>query len=152
MKKLILLALVSTFAMSGFINETDNKAVETAKENASLCEIFKVKVQTYESTMRNDGLAEATLISYKKRMSSYCDAASVKSDEVKVETVKAVKTAKVEIKTPDSAEENARLCNVFTDKVQTYESTMRNDGLAEATLASYKKRMSTFCAATSVRS
>ncbi|MCW8820791.1 MAG: hypothetical protein OQK45_01075 [Sulfurovum sp.] len=152
MKKLILLALVSTFAMSGFINETDNKAVEAAKENARLCEIFKEKVQTYESTMRNDGLAEATLISYKKRMSSYCDASSVKSDEVKVETEKTVETAKAEIKTSDKAEENARLCNVFTDKVQTYEPTMRNDDLAKATLASYKKRMSTFCAVSSVRS
>lgn len=79
MKKLILLALVSTLAMSGFINETDNNAVEAAKENARLCEIFKDKVQTYESTMRNDGLAEATLASYKKRMSTFCAATSVKS-------------------------------------------------------------------------
>lgn len=79
MTKLILIALMSSYAMSGFTNEAETKALETANENERLCEIFKGKVQTYESTMRNDGLAEATLDSYKKRMSAYCIATSVKS-------------------------------------------------------------------------
>lgn len=79
MKKLILLALMSAYAMSGFTNESEMKAIETAKENDRLCKIFIKKVDTYKSTMRNDSLAEATLVSYKKRISAYCDTSSVRS-------------------------------------------------------------------------
>ena len=79
MKKLIVLALMSTFAMSGFTNEAELKAVEAGNENARLCKMFTEKVENYESTMRNDELAAATLESYKKRMSTFCSTASVKS-------------------------------------------------------------------------
>jgi hypothetical protein len=147
MKKIIMIALMSTFAMSGFMNQEDIKEIKAAEENARLCEVFKGKVKTYESTMRNDGLAEATLISYRKRMSAYCNNTTVeKPNTVNVE-LKTVETAKAEIKTLNSLEENARLCNIFTDKVKIYESSMRNDGLAEATLESYKQRQSAFCKA-----
>lgn len=78
MKKLIVLALMSTFAMSGFTNEAALKSVES-NENARLCKMFTVKVKNYESTMRNDELAAATLESYKKRMSTFCNKSSVKS-------------------------------------------------------------------------
>ncbi len=78
MKKLIVLALMSTFAMSGFTNETELKAVES-NENARLCKMFTEKVENYQSTMRNDELADATLESYKKRMSTFCSTSSVKS-------------------------------------------------------------------------
>lgn len=44
-----------------------------------------------------------------------------------------------------SANENTRLCKVFTDKVKTYKETMRNDELAKATLISYKERMHQYC-------
>ena len=44
-----------------------------------------------------------------------------------------------------SANENTRLCKVFTDKVKTYKETMRNDELAKATLISYKERMHEYC-------
>lgn len=152
MIKLLLIVLMSSYAMSGFINETEMKATESAQEDKRLCKIFTEKVQSYESNMREDGLAEATLVSYKQRMSAYCDTSSVKANAVKVETVKPVETVKVEIKAPESAKESERLCNVFTDKVKTYESTMRNDSLAEATLVSYKKRMSAFCATTPAKS
>lgn len=79
MKKIFLLALLSTFAMSGFTNDVDTKALESEKENARLCEVFKSKVEEYKSTMRKDDLAEATLISYEKRMSSYCKSSNKKS-------------------------------------------------------------------------
>lgn len=75
MKKLILLAFMSTFAMSGMTNESANKAIE----NDRLCKIFTKKAETYESTMRDDSLAEATLVSYKKRVSVYCNSTSVTS-------------------------------------------------------------------------
>ena len=78
MKKLIVLALMSTFAMSGFTNEAELKAVES-NENTRLCKMFTEKVENYESTMRNDELAAATLESYKKRMSTFCSTSSVKS-------------------------------------------------------------------------
>jgi len=149
MKKLILLALMSVYAMSGLINEAEIKAIETAKENDRLCQIFIKKVDTYESTMRNDGLAEATLVSYKQRKDAFCNASTVKADVSEVKTI-----AEVEPKSKvlASRKENARLCNVFTKKVKTYESTMRDDSLAEATLVSYKQRMSAYCDTSSIKS
>jgi pyruvate formate-lyase activating enzyme-like uncharacterized protein len=78
MKKLIVLALISTFSMSGFTNEAELKAVES-NENARLCKMFTEKAENYQSTMRNDELAAATLESYKKRMSTFCSTSSIKS-------------------------------------------------------------------------
>ncbi len=146
MKKIILLALFSTLAMSGFINEAEIKAKETAKENNRLCKIFTNKVDTYKATMRNDGLAEATLVSYEKRMDSYCSAPAVKAE------VKTIAEVTGEVKTLSNSKEDARLCNIFTNKVERYESTMRNDDLAKATLISYKDRMSSYCGTSSVKS
>lgn len=75
----MLLALMSTFAMSGFFtNEAELQAAES-NENARLCKIFTEKVEDYESTMRNDELAAATLESYKQRMSTYCSNSSERS-------------------------------------------------------------------------
>jgi len=79
MKKLILLALLSTFAMSGFFtNEAEVKTAES-NENARLCEMFTAKAEDYQATMRNDELAAATLESYKQRMSTYCSKSSERS-------------------------------------------------------------------------
>ena len=69
---------MSTFAMSGFTNEAELKAAES-NENARLCKMFTEKAQNYESTMRNDELAAATLESYKQRMSTYCSKSSLNS-------------------------------------------------------------------------
>ena len=146
MKKLILLALMSTFAMSGFTNEAEIKAIETAKENDRLCQIFTNKVETYKSTMRNDSLAEATLVSYEDRMDSFCAAPAVKAE------VKTIAEVTGSVKTVTGSKENARLCNIFSDKAERYESTMRNDNLAKATLISYKERMSSYCGISSVKS
>ncbi|MEY3002367.1 MAG: hypothetical protein RLZZ428_742 [Pseudomonadota bacterium] len=76
MKKLILLALMGTYAMSGFTNEAEVQAAQEATENARLCQIFTEKVKTYESTMRGDALAKATLDSYKVRQSKFCNTPS----------------------------------------------------------------------------
>jgi hypothetical protein len=147
MKKLILLALISTFAISGFTNETELKAKEEAKENSRLCKIFTNKVEQYKSSMRDDGLAEATLVSYEERMDKYCSA-PVENAEVKT-----VAEATKEIKrVSNTKDENERLCNIFIDKVENYEETMRSDDLAAATLVSYKERMSSFCQNASIKS
>ena len=146
MKKLILLALMSTLAMSGFINEAEIKAIETAKEHDRLCKVFTNKAEKYKSTMRNDGLAEATLVSYEKRMDRFCASPAVKAE------VKTIAEVTGEIKTVSNAKENARLCTIFIKKAETYESTMRNDDLAKATLSSYKERMSSFCGTPSLKS
>ena len=52
MKKLILLAIMSTFAMSELTNEAEIKALETAKENERLCKIFTNKITKYKTNMR----------------------------------------------------------------------------------------------------
>lgn len=146
MKKIILLAIMSTFAMSELTNEAEIKALEIAKENERLCKIFINKVTKYKTNMRNDELAEATLISYEKRMDSFCAAPAVKT---KVKTIAEV-TEK--IKTVSSSKENARLCSIFSEKAERYEATMRNDDLARATLISYKERVSSYCGTASVKS
>ena len=146
MKKLILLTIMTTFAMSGFINEADTYAQNKAKENDRLCKIFTTKVEKYKSTMRNDGLADATLDSYEKRMNVYCASTDVKS---KVKTIEEVQK---EVAVTSGLKADSRLCNVFTKKVKKYESSMRNDELAKATLDSYKKRQASFCASDAKKS
>ncbi|HFQ61866.1 MAG TPA: hypothetical protein ENK39_06155 [Epsilonproteobacteria bacterium] len=41
--------------------------------------------------------------------------------------------------------EKERLCNVYTKKVDTYKKTMRNDELAQATLANYVRLQGKYC-------
>ena len=149
MKKLILLALMSAYAMSSFTNEAEIKAIETAKENDRLCKIFTNKADRYEVTMRNDSLAEATLVSYKERRNSFCNPSTVTAAVSEIKTIAEVEP---EIKALTSRKEDARLCNVFTKKVKKYESTMRDDSLAKATLVSYKQRMSAYCGTLVVKS
>jgi len=73
MKKLIILALVSTFAMSGFFNEAQVKEEQVQKaEAARLCKIYTAKTEKYKETMRNDDLAKATLKNYVRVENKYC--------------------------------------------------------------------------------
>jgi len=44
-----------------------------------------------------------------------------------------------------AAKENERLCQLFTEKAETYKKTMREDDLAKKTLESYEKRASIYC-------
>ncbi|RLA66794.1 MAG: hypothetical protein DRQ78_03530 [Epsilonproteobacteria bacterium] len=41
--------------------------------------------------------------------------------------------------------ENERLCKIFTQKVEKYKDTLRDDVLAAASLASYEYRAKLFC-------
>jgi len=73
MKKIILLALVSTFAMSGFFNEAQVKQEKEQKaEAARLCKIYTTKTEKYKETMRDDDLARATLKNYVRVENKYC--------------------------------------------------------------------------------
>ena len=82
MKKLILVALLTTSAFSGFFNNNSNVEKELA-EQERLCEIFTDKVIDYAETMRNDTMAYATLSSYKDRAVAYCSKAeSLKASQI----------------------------------------------------------------------
>lgn len=73
MKKLTLLVLASTFAMSGFFNEAQVEQEKAQKaEAARLCEIYTEKTEKYKATMRDDELAEATLKNYVRVENKYC--------------------------------------------------------------------------------
>ena len=73
MKKIILMALVSTFAMSGFFNEAQVEQEKAQKaEAARLCKIYTEKTEKYKETMRDDDLAKATLKNYVRVENKYC--------------------------------------------------------------------------------
>lgn len=73
MKKLTLLVLASTFAMSGFFNEAQVEEEKAQKaEAARLCKIYTEKTEKYKETMRNDDLAKATLKNYVRVENKYC--------------------------------------------------------------------------------
>jgi len=71
MKQLLLIIAVTTLSFSGFYSDdTDNKAAYA--ENERLCKIFTAKVEKYESDIREDALAKASLASYKHRAEMFC--------------------------------------------------------------------------------
>ena len=73
MKKLILLTLVSTFAMSGFFNKAQVEQEKVQKEEAArLCKIYTEKTEKYKATMRDDEFARATLNNYVRVENKYC--------------------------------------------------------------------------------
>lgn len=59
----MMLALVSTFAMSGFMEEGETDKAQKA-EAERLCKIYTEKVKEYRESMRDDKLAQATLDNY----------------------------------------------------------------------------------------
>ena len=74
MRKIILIALVSTFAMSGFFNEAQIEQEKKQKaEAARLCKIYTAKTEKYKETMRDDDLARATLKNYVRVENKYCE-------------------------------------------------------------------------------
>ena len=74
MKKILLIALISTFAFSGFYDSTDETASKKAEyaENERLCKIFTAKVEKYKADIRDDVLAAASLASYEHRAEIFC--------------------------------------------------------------------------------
>ena len=77
MKKIILMALVSTFAMSGFFNDEQlAQEKEQKAEAARLCKIYTEKTEKYKASMRNDEFAQATLNNYVRIENKYCNSNS----------------------------------------------------------------------------
>jgi len=73
MKKLTLLVLASTFAMSGFFNEAQVEQEKAQKEEAArLCKIYTEKTEKYKENMRDDEFAQATLKNYVRIENKYC--------------------------------------------------------------------------------
>jgi len=73
MKKVILFALLSAFAMGGFFNEKQvEKEKEQKMEAQRLCKIYTQKTEKYRETMRDDDLARATLKNYVRIENKYC--------------------------------------------------------------------------------
>jgi len=72
MKQLLLIIAISTFSFSGFYNDDAEKNKAKYAENERLCKIFTAKVEKYESDIREDALAKASLASYKHRAELFC--------------------------------------------------------------------------------
>ena len=139
MKKLILLALTSVFALSG--DFTTFNSVDTANENKRLCKVFIQKAHTYKDTMRSDKLAQATLDSYKDSVVTYCGAVSAKQPMDPF-------AAKIVLKNVESRINNVELCKASIKTATTYKDTMNKD---EATLESYKKDVVANCGTISAK-
>ena len=75
---MILLALVSTFAFSGFFNAEDQAEAEKAKkaEAERLCKVFTMKAENYKKTMRHDEYAQKTLANYLAKEKKFCSEAN----------------------------------------------------------------------------
>ena len=88
MKKIILLiTIMTTYAMSGFTSGTSMKNFSTVEDDKRLCKVFIKKAQKYQATMSDTELAKATLESYKDRVVSHCStvAASTRMRDILAE-------------------------------------------------------------------
>jgi len=77
MKKLLFLALTTTYIMAGmggWTQEEDESEKAAKIEKERLCTVYTKKVDTYKKTMREDELAQATLANYVRLQNKYCDA------------------------------------------------------------------------------
>jgi len=77
MRKVLLLAIMSSFIMgndmSGWNNSEDEAAVKAQQEEqARMCTLYTDKIKKYKETMRDDELAQATLNNYVRFQEKYC--------------------------------------------------------------------------------
>jgi len=139
MKKLILLALTSVFAMSGDL--TTFKSVNTESENKRLCKVFIEKAHSYKETMRSDELAQATLDSYKDKVVTHCGAVSAKQPMNPF-------AAKFVLKNVEAKIHNVELCKTSIKAANKYKDMKNKD---EATLDSYKNDVVANCGTISAK-
>ena len=120
MKKLLLLALVSTYAMSGF---------NTQNEDMRLCKVFIKKAHDYKESMNNKTLAKETLESYKDKVVSYCstDVASAKMRNI------------------IALGDNKVLCKIAIKEAHEHQDTMNNSKFDKDTLDDRKAKVVTYC-------
>ena len=159
MKKIVLLPLIlSLSAFASFFNTEAEDNLKEKAEQSRLCKLFTDKAIKYEKSMRDDRLAYVTLDSYKKRATIFCATPTEDKVESNIQEniIETKVIQKVEKKIEQKSEKNVdiavkisqedkRLCKIFKDKIELYKKDMREDELAETTLASYQKRASIFC-------
>ena len=125
MKKLLLLAIATAFAMGG----------DFTNENTRLCKAYIKKAHTYTDTMRSDELAQATLDVYKDKVVAHCGAVSAKQPMNPF-------AAKFVLKSVEDKIKNVEICKTAIETAQAYQDMKNAD---EATLDSYKKDVVANC-------
>lgn len=137
MKKIILLiTLVSTYAMSGFTSGTVMKSISTENEDKRLCKVYIQKAHSYKETMRSDKFAQATFDSYKDRVVSHCGAVNKKAQNMPY----FVFDTEIKVKTDMKA-----LCKTSIQKAHNYKNIQTDDKLSKARFDSYKKDVVANC-------
>lgn len=129
MKKLILLALIGTYAVSGFTSETTMSHFSTVNENKKLCKVFIKKAHDYQSTMDKSEYAKVTLETYKERVVEHCStvASSTRLREILAQG------------------DNKILCKTSIRDAHEYKETMSNSKADKATLDAHIAKVRTHC-------
>lgn len=73
MKKLIIVALLSTFGMAESLTATKEKSI-------SICESYINQAKTFEKTMKQDDISKKTLAFYKEKMLVHCGRMTSKTE------------------------------------------------------------------------
>ena len=128
MKKLILLALMSTFAMSNF---STSSTFNVQEEDLRLCKVFIKKAHKYQDTMDNSELAQVTLETYKERVVSYCGTA----------------VASAKIRNIFATGDNKVLCKTSIRDAHAYQASMSNSEADKAALNAHKEKVVAHCGA-----
>jgi len=79
MKKLILLALMSAFAMSGFTTATNMKNMSVDSSDVELCKTSIKYAHAYKNTMEKNEAAKKALEYYKKDVVANCGRISARA-------------------------------------------------------------------------
>jgi len=130
MKKILLtLAIISTYAMSGFTSGTSMKAFTTVNDDKRLCKVFIKKAHNYEANMDDSKYAEATLDSYKDRVVSHCStvASSTRMREILAQG------------------DNKILCKTSIRDAHKYKETMNKSKADKETFDAYKAKIVAQC-------
>jgi uncharacterized membrane-anchored protein YhcB (DUF1043 family) len=136
MKKIILSAIISTYAMSGFSSEANMNNFTTVKDDKRLCKVFIKKAHDYQTTMEDSEYAKATLDTYKERVVEHCStvASSSRMREILVEG------------------DNKVLCKTSIREAHEYKETMNNSQSDKATLDAHVAKVRAYCGALAAKS
>ncbi|HHS91844.1 MAG TPA: hypothetical protein ENK82_00710 [Campylobacterales bacterium] len=107
----------------------DKKEKEVIKEDQKLCKVFQQGPILCQKINKdaNDSIAVTSLNTFKKCEKIFCSSKPLHKKDL------------------ETYQEYQRLCQVFNDKLTSYQHNMRNDSFSLATFASYKKRAAYFC-------
>lgn len=137
MKKIVfILAILSTYAMSGFTSGTNMAGFTTVNDDKRLCKVFIKKAQNYEATMDDSKYAKATLDSYKERVVEHCStvASSTGMRELLAQG------------------DNKVLCKTSIRDAHQYQETMNKSKFDKETFDTYKAKIVAHCGAVIAKS